>query len=94
MPNIANEQNRTLAQYPGVDNNENVTYSEKHHFGYRWYDEFKVKPAFPFGHGLTYTKFEYFGIKVDRKNRKLWFGIKNVGKRWGAEIAQAYLVVP
>jgi len=38
MPNIENEQKMTEEQYPGVDDNMNSTYSEKHHFGYRWYD--------------------------------------------------------
>ena len=38
MPNIDNEQRMSVAQYPGADNNHNSSYSEKHHFGYRWYD--------------------------------------------------------
>jgi beta-glucosidase len=38
MPNIENEQKMTVAQYPGSDGNMNSSYSEKHHFGYRWYD--------------------------------------------------------
>ena len=38
MPNQDNEQNMTISQYPGEDDRKNSTYSEKHHFGYRWYD--------------------------------------------------------
>ena len=57
MPNVDNEQNMTLAQYPGID--DKSSYSEKHHFGYRWYDQFNVTPAFEFGHGLSYTSFAY-----------------------------------
>jgi beta-glucosidase len=59
MPNIENEQQMTEAQYPGTDGHLNSSYSEKHHFGYRWYDQNKVKPCFEFGFGLSYTKYEY-----------------------------------
>lgn len=38
MPNKNNEQQMEEKQYPGEDGNQNVTYSEKHHFGYRYYD--------------------------------------------------------
>jgi len=46
------------------DNNE-CKYEERHHFGYRWFDHHKVEPAYPFGHGLSYTEFEYSNIIVD-----------------------------
>jgi hypothetical protein len=42
MPNTDNEQNMTISQYPGDDHGMNTTYSEKHHFGYRWYDQYNV----------------------------------------------------
>lgn len=57
----------TQSQYPGDDNAENVTYSEKHQFGYRWYDAHNVTPAYPFGFGLSYTKFNYTFVKVGDK---------------------------
>ena len=38
MPNIENEMNLTISQWPGEDNGWNTTFTEKHHFGYRWYD--------------------------------------------------------
>lgn len=58
MPNKNNEQEMKREQYPGLNFDSNVTYTEGHHFGYRWYDAHNVTPAFAFGHGLTYGKFE------------------------------------
>ena len=53
FPNVPNEQNMTVEQFPGVNNISH--YSEGLFMGYRWYDKHNVNPAFPFGHGLTYT---------------------------------------
>jgi len=92
MPNIDNEQQMSEAQYPGTDGQMNSSYSEKHHFGYRWYDQNKVKPCFEFGFGLSYTKFEYSQIKIS--NRTLSFKVKNTGLVTGSEVAQVYLGVP
>src|SRR5439155_25831710 len=50
----------TPAQYPGVKGT--ATYSEKLQVGYRWYDAQKVEPLFPFGFGLSYTKFEFANL--------------------------------
>jgi beta-glucosidase len=57
FPNMDNEQRWTPSQYPGVANVS--TYSEKLRVGYRWYNQYMVMPAFPFGHGLSYTSFGY-----------------------------------
>jgi len=92
MPNIDNEQQMSEAQYPGTDGHLNSTYSEKHHFGYRWYDSNRVKPCFEFGFGLSYTKFTYSQMKI--LNRTLTFKVKNTGNMTGSEIAQVYLGVP
>lgn len=62
--------------------------------GYRYYDRQRIKPAFCFGYGLSYTDFEYSGLtlKAEKgKNVKLTFSVKNVGKRAGAETAQIYI---
>lgn len=64
MPNVDNEQNMTTSQYPGDDHGMNSTYSEKHHFGYRWYDQYNVTPAFEFGFGLSYTQFEQYNFRL------------------------------
>jgi beta-glucosidase len=65
--------------------------------GYRWYDAEKIKPRFPFGFGLSFTKFSYQNLKLS--NRKLTpndqitvsVEISNTGKRAGIEIAQVYI---
>ena len=93
MPNIDNEQQMSEAQYPGSDDHWNSSYSEKHHFGYRWYDQNRVKPSFEFGFGLSYTKFQYSQLQVFQ-NKTILFKLKNIGEMTGSEIVQVYLSVP
>ena len=54
------------------------------------------KPVlFPFGHGLSYTTYEYSGLKVTPgKETTVTFAVRNTGKRAGAEIAQVYAALP
>lgn len=64
------------------------------YYGYRHFDRQRIMPAFCFGHGLSYTTFEYSGLtmKAEKgKNVKLSFTVKNTGKKAGAEIAQVYV---
>src|ERR1039458_8881989 len=62
----------------------------------RTYRYFSGKPLYAFGHGLSYTKFDYTGAKLDSKKIapngtvKLTFTIKNSGKRNGDDVAQVY----
>lgn len=84
----------TVEQYPGADDGMNSSYTEKHHFGYRWYDQNKVKPAYEFGFGLSYTKFQYSNLKLDKVKKTVSLLVKNIGKMPGAEIVQVYLSVP
>jgi beta-glucosidase len=72
----------------------NSSYSEQHHFGYRWYDQNKVEPCFEFGFGLSYTTFEYSHLKIDNDKRSLTFNVTNTGNFTGSEIVQVYLGVP
>jgi beta-glucosidase len=58
------------------------------------YDANNVKPAFPFGHGLSYTTFEYSGLTFDVDTLTAVFTIKNTGSVYGAEVAQLYLGFP
>jgi beta-glucosidase len=59
----------------------------------RTYRYFGGEPLYPFGHGLSYTQFEYSGLKVDRNgdNITATVNVKNVGKRAGDEVAQLYV---
>ena len=58
------------------------------------YDANNVKPAFAFGHGLSYTTFEYSGLAFDAPSLTATFTIKNTGSVYGAEVAQLYLGFP
>lgn len=70
-----------------------VTYSEGIAVGYRWYDQEHIEPLFPFGHGLSYTRFEYSGVFVKRvaNGFDVTFTVRNTGSREGAEVPQVYL---
>lgn len=85
--------------YPNMDNE--VLYREGPFVGYRYYDAVGVEPAFPFGHGESYTEFAYeeLGVKVrvDAPAEvplevEVSFTLRNIGSRTGAEVAQVYIV--
>lgn len=81
--------------YPGV--NKEQVYKDGLFVGYRWNDKEKIKPLFPFGHGLSYTTFQYGEVSSDKKdmteNEKISFSIKvkNTGEKDGHEIVQLYI---
>lgn len=76
--------------YPDMDNE--VLYREGPFVGYRYYDAVSVEPAFPFGHGESYTEFAYEGLGVQaRTGVEVSFTLRNVGSRTGAEVAQVYI---
>ncbi len=70
-----------------------ATFSERLAVGYRWYDQENIQPLFPFGHGLSYTRFEYsdLAVKRDSNGVDVSFRLSNTGSRRGAEVAQVYL---
>ena len=78
--------------YPGKD--AQMNYDEKLLVGYRWYDRKANDPLFPFGHGLSYTQFQYSDLEIkmgDSKEVSCKFMIANIGDVIGAEVAQCYV---
>lgn len=93
-----------LGEYPGTPGidalgNEvmDMPYNEGIYVGYRYIDRNKLRPTFPFGHGLSYTTFKYGNAKVDKdkiakgETVKVTVPVTNTGKRAGAEIVQLYI---
>ena len=71
----------------------NVTYGEGVFVGYRGYQRNNVQPAYPFGHGLTYTTFEYSDLVVEpaKGGVDVIFTISNTGVYDASEVAQVYV---
>ena len=85
----------TPDQYPGVDGVEH--YSEGLNVGYRWYDSAHKTPLFPFGFGLSYTRFEFSRLSVSPRpdgTVAVHVTVTNCGKRAGSEVAQIYVGYP
>jgi len=70
-----------------------VTFSEGIAVGYRWYDQQGIDPLFPFGHGLSYSAFEYSDLKIVRAGEALdvSFTLRNTGRRRATETPQVYV---
>jgi len=84
-----------LTRYPGVL--EQAQYSEGLLVGYRWFDEQGIEPAFPFGHGLSYTQFDFADLAVaalDDGGVSVTFDVINTGTREGIAVPQIYLALP
>ena len=93
-----------LGEYPGTPSKDkfgneifDMPYNEGIYVGYRFIDKNKLKPTFPFGHGLSYTTFNYGKATVDktRGSRKDTFTVSvpvtNTGKRAGSEIVELFI---
>lgn len=89
------EDNPSYLSFPGE--RDQVVYNEGVFVGYRYYDAKKLKPLFPFGHGLSYTDFEYSNLVVEKKNitagdlLNVSVTVKNIGNRKGKEVVQLYV---
>ncbi|WZH41988.1 hypothetical protein QYS62_002956 [Fusarium acuminatum] len=81
--------------WPGE--NHKVLYGEGLYMGYRHYDHAKIEPLFPFGHGLSYTTFEYGRPEISTRTLtpdgeiNITLAISNIGSRAGSEIVQLYV---
>jgi beta-glucosidase len=89
------EDSTAYGHYPGA--NLHVEYGEGIFVGYRGFDRAQTEPLFSFGHGLSYTTFEYSGLTVAPANVKadgkveVRLQVRNTGTRPGAEVVQLYV---
>ena len=92
---LALEDNSSYNFFPGTS--VSVEYREGVYVGYKYFDTANKEVAFPFGHGLSYTTFEYSDVKVSADKIKdtdtvtVSFKVKNTGAVDGAEVAQVYV---
>ncbi|MDG2020262.1 MAG: glycoside hydrolase family 3 C-terminal domain-containing protein [SAR86 cluster bacterium] len=82
--------------YPGKD--MQMDYEEGLFIGYRWYDKESIEPLFPFGHGLSYTTFEYSNLRAmppkgNSSVAAFEVDITNTGDIAGKEVLQGYITV-
>lgn len=83
-------------QYPGID--EVSKYTEGIFVGYRGFEKAGIKPAFSFGHGLSYTEFGYKNLKTkvtsskdsEEPTFKVSLNLRNTGDVTGSEVVQVY----
>jgi beta-glucosidase len=91
----ANDPNHPERSENGVDGK--TTFSEGVDVGYRWFDKQKIEPLFPFGFGLSYTKFSYSDLKVATASDSgvdVSVRVTNTGSVTGDDVPQAYLEAP
>ena len=87
---VSYEDTPAFKYYPAKERTSE--YREGLYIGYRYFDTAHVPVKYPFGYGLSYTKFEYTDLKVNADGAT--FKITNTGKCDGAEIAQLYISLP
>lgn len=73
-----------------------TVYSEGLYVGYRWFDKQRIEPLFPFGYGLSYSKFVYSDLQLARSGKAvtLTCRIRNTSSRDGDAVVQAYIGAP
>jgi beta-glucosidase len=90
----------SVETYPGIDDEDagpTVRYDEGVFVGYRHFDTRAIEPLFPFGHGLSYTTFDYANLSLSASclpmdaTPEVTFDITNTGDRAGADVAQLYV---
>jgi len=91
------EDSSSYRSYYPQRNEKRVAYTEGIFMGYRHFDKSQISPMFPFGFGLSYTRFAYSNLKLSSprihsgEKLRVRFEIANTGKCAGAEAAQLYL---
>jgi beta-glucosidase len=91
FPNTENE-------LPKPSTAPDIPYTEGLLVGYRWYDAKRLKPAYPFGYGLSYTTFRYGNLRIrpskTGRTARVTFDVLNTGRRTGIAVPQLYLGIP
>lgn len=89
--------NKLTDRYDFPGDGKKVVYNEGLEVGYRYYDKHPDEVWYPFGHGLSYTSFEYSDIKAAKAENgevKVSFKLKNTGEVAGKEAVQLYVGKP
>ena len=89
---------KSVTQFPGDFHSQTgeTEYKEGIYVGYRYFDKNNLEPAFPFGHGLSYTTFKYGKIEGRKKQSftepvTISFPLTNTGNIAGKEVVQLYI---
>jgi beta-glucosidase len=88
------------SQYPGTTyadgSLDTAHFDEGIFIGYRYWDQYRQRPLFPFGYGLSYTTFAMKGLGVKTAGRRISVevSVQNTGTRMGSEAVQVYLGFP
>ncbi|MBC2607274.1 beta-glucosidase [Pelagicoccus albus] len=85
---------QSLEQGPALyDGGGSISYDEGVFIGYSYFKQHQQKPLFPFGHGLSYTSFEYSDLKITShsKTPSLTLTLTNTGERAGSTVPQVYV---
>lgn len=93
------EDNPAYATFPASlhGHTAEIAYAEGLYAGYRGYEKRNLPPLFPFGYGLSYTTFDFSGLKVTPVTfdgtapLTVTFTVRNTGQRAGAEVAELYV---
>lgn len=87
---LRHEDTPAYRNFPSKE--RNAEYREGLFVGYRYYDTSLVRVLYPFGFGLSYTRFEYSDLEVTKDG--VTFTLSNTGDFDGAEVAQLYIALP
>ena len=88
---------RQWSDHPAYSNYPGNVYTEGIYVGYRHFDKFAMDPLFAFGHGLSYTAFQYSNLNIDASRLSaegtvvVTFDVQNTGSHNGAEVVQLYI---
>lgn len=86
------QDNPSYLNFPG--DLTSVRYGEGVFVGYRYYESAKIAVRYPFGHGLSYTTFEYSDLTVDKSGMVASVRVTNTGRVAGKEVVQLYIAPP